>query len=227
MNKPLSIGRHAAGKMGLLFLVLAVLVVVVRFLPDFDEHALAAYIRDKGAWGVALFIGVTAAVSALGVPRQALSFAGGYAFGALFGVVYATLGTTLGCAASFFLTRRFGRPYLPERFTKRMEALNAFIAEAPFSMTLTVRCMPFGNNALTNVLAGMSSIPPAGFIAGSCVGYLPQNFIFSLLGSGMRVDPFWRVVLSAALFLLALGIGVMLYRRHRAALPLPEKSIEL
>lgn len=216
MNHFLDICKRSAGKAVLVFLLLAAVVIALSYLPNFDEHALALAIRDEGAWGVFLFIVITAVGSALGVPRQGLSFAGGYAFGALFGLTFATLGTTLGCASSFFLTRRFGKPFLPVRFSARMRALDAFVADAPFSMTLTVRCMPFGNNALTNVLAGMSSIPPLGFIAGSFVGYIPQNFIFALLGSGMRVDPFWRVLVAALLFVAALGVGVLLFRRHRA-----------
>lgn len=208
--------KGLAGKTALVFLLLAALVVALHYLPGFDEHALALHIRDKGAQGVLLFIAVAAVGSALGIPRQALSFAGGYAFGALLGLVYATIGTTFGCAGGFFLARRFGKPFVPARFARRMEALDAFIARAPFSMTLTVRLMPFGNNALTNVLGGISSIPPLGFIAGSCIGYIPQNFIFSLLGSGMRVDPFWRVLTAAVLFVLAMGMGIFLFRRHRA-----------
>ncbi len=200
----------------LVFVLLAVAAVALRYLPGFDEHALALQIRDKGAQGIFLFIAVAAVGSALGIPRQALSFAGGYAFGALSGLLYATIGTTLGCAGGFFLARYFGNPFVPKRLARRMEPLAALLARAPFYMTLTVRLMPFGNNALTNVLAGLSTIPPMGFIAGSCVGYLPQNCIFSLLGSGMRVDPFWRVLLAAVLFVLAMGTGFYLFRRHRA-----------
>ncbi|MCC8193536.1 MAG: VTT domain-containing protein [Deltaproteobacteria bacterium] len=216
--------KRAAGKTVVVFLLLSALVVAVQYLPGFDEHALALHIRDQGARGVFLFIAIAAVGSALGVPRQALSFAGGYAFGAAWGVLFATAGTTLGCAGSFFLARRFGKPYLPKRLARRMEILDAFIAEAPFSMTLTVRLMPFGSNALTNVLAGMSSIPAAGFIAGSCVGYVPQNLIFSLLGSGMRVDPFWRVLVAAVLFASALLVGIYLFRRHRALATIAEKK---
>ena len=224
MSQFWDICKWAAGKGVLVFGVLAASVVAIRYLPGFDEHALALSIRDEGAKGVFLYILITAVGSALGIPRQALSFAGGYAFGAMYGVCFATLGTTLGCAGSFFCTRKFGKPFLPVRFTERMRALDAFVAEAPFTMTLTVRCMPFGNNALTNVLAGMSSIPPLGFIAGSFVGYIPQNFIFALLGSGMRVDPFWRVLIAALLFAAALGLGIFLFRKHKASVSIAEKK---
>lgn len=224
MNRFREMCRHSAGKAAVLFVALTLAVIIVHYLPDFDENALARSIRDKGMPGVALFIAVTAVGSALGFPRQGLSFAAGYAFGALYGVIFATLGTLLGCACSFFLVRRFGKPFLSLRFSKRMERVDAFVAGEPFSMTLTIRLLPFGNNALFNIVAGLSSIPPTGFLAGSLVGYIPQNLVFALLGSGMRVDPFWRVLVSAVLFVFALGIGLILYRRHKTDLPIAEKK---
>lgn len=217
MNRFWETCKRSAGKAGLLFIIFAVVVVGLHYLPDFNEDALALYVRDRGVFGVAVYITATAVGSALGVPRQGLSFVAGYAYGAFWGLVYATIGTALGCAMSFFITRRLGKPFLPDRFARRMKRFDEFVSASPFTMTLTVRCMPFGNNALTNVLAGVSSIPALGFIGGSFVGYIPQNFIFSLLGSGMRVDPFWRVLASAVLFVAALLLGVFLFRRHKAA----------
>lgn len=216
MNRFWTFRRGTTGSMGLLFLVLAIGVGIAHYLPDFNENALAEHIRGKGAYGVLLYIGITAAASALAVPRQGLSFIAGYAFGALYGTLFATIGTTLGCALGFFSARFIGKGFVQRRFAARMRRLDAFIAASPFTMTFTVRCLPFGNNALTNILAGVSSIAPLGFIAGSCLGYIPQNFIFSLLGSGLRVDPFWRVCLAAALFVLAAALGLHLFRRHRA-----------
>lgn len=218
--------RRTVGTMGVLFLVLAAGVGIAHYLPDFDENALAELIRNKGAYGVLLYITITAVASALAVPRQGLSFVAGYAYGALYGVLFATIGTTLGCALGFFFSRFVARDFIRRRFAERMLRLDAFLAASPFTMTLTVRCLPFGSNAVTNILAGVSSIPPLGFIAGSCVGYIPQNFIFSLLGSGLRVDPFWRVLLSAVLFALAAALGLYLFRRHRALFQNEEKNGE-
>lgn len=205
------------GRAGLLFLACSALVALIHFLPDFDEIALGEYVRGKGPAGVAVYILVTAVGSAVGVPRQGFSFVGGAVFGAVPGLIYATAGTTLGCAASFYLIRRFGRPYVTERFSRRLQKFDNVVSASPFSMTLVVRCFPVGNNALTNALAGVSSIPARWFIAGSLLGYIPQNFIFSLLGSGMRVDPFWRTLAAAALFAVSLGIGIALFRRHKTS----------
>jgi len=59
------------------------------------------------------------------------------------------------------------------------------------------------------------------FFSGSTLGYMPQMLIFSLLGSGARVDEFWQVVLAMVLFVVAAVIGGYLYRKYRQDRPLP------
>ncbi len=213
---------RALAKGVFLFLTLAGLILLADALdlPHMDARWVDAHIRQQGIAGIIVYIGAGALASAAGVPRQAVSFLGGYAFGAVMGTFLATLSTTLGCAGGFFYARLLGRSSITRLFGRRMEKLNAFLSRAPFTMTLIVRCLPVGNNAVTTALAGVSSIPAAAFIAGSCVGYIPQNLIFAVLGSGMRVDPFWRVALSAVLFALSTALGYSLYRRHRIALTL-------
>ena len=82
-------------------------------------------------------------------------------------------------------------------------------------MTFIIRSLPVGNNLMTNILAGVSRIPALPFFAGSCLGYIAQNFIFALLGSGVRVEPFWRTAISAGLFVVASLLGLWLYRRYK------------
>jgi uncharacterized membrane protein YdjX (TVP38/TMEM64 family) len=213
-------------KGGALFISLAGIILFAQLfdLSSFDARWVDAHIRNRGAAGIFLFITITALFSALGFPRQALSFLGGYAFGAEWGVLWATLGTTAGCALGFGYARVLGRSFCMRFFERRMRKLNAFLARSPFTMTLVIRCLPVGSNAITSLLGGLSAIPPLSFIAGSFVGYIPQNLIFAILGSGMRVEPFWRIVLSAVLFTLSSALGYMLYRRHRVAQTLEEDN---
>jgi uncharacterized membrane protein YdjX (TVP38/TMEM64 family) len=60
------------------------------------------------------------------------------------------------------------------------------------------------------------------FFSGSALGYMPQMLIFSLVGSGARVDKFWQVVLAMVLFVVAAVIGGYLYRKYRRGKLLPE-----
>ena len=202
-----------------LFVVLAAMLVVARAVePGAESYSrfVDEHIRAHGLMGVALYLGLTALLSCMGVPRPMLSLAGGYAFGAVWGTVWATAGVTAGCVLSFSYARFVGQRFVQRRFGHRIDRLEKFVARSPLVMTFIIRSLPVGNNLVTNILAGVSRIPALPFFAGSCLGYIPQNFIFALLGSGAHVDAFWRTVISAALFALASLLGVWLYRGYRA-----------
>ncbi len=178
--------------------------------PDWVELHLR-----QGPTGILLFMALAAFASAAGAPRQALAALGGYAFGALWGCVLVGLALPLGCALGFWYARLLGRSSLQRRFGPRIARLEAFLAHSPFAMTVAIRFLPVGHNALTNMLAGITHIPFAPFFLGSAVGYLPQSIIFCLLGSGLRVDPLWRTAAACVLFVVSTLIGMWLYGRYR------------
>lgn len=201
-----------------LFLFLAVCLALLR-LVDHNADSLTLFvnnhIRAHGLQGSLLFVLLAGGLACFGVPRQLISFVGGYAFGMLFGTFWATAGTTLGCALSFFYARFVGRSGVERRFGKQVGRINDLLCEAPLAMTICIRLLPVGNNLLTSLVAGVSRIPTLPFICGSCFGYIPQNLIFALLGSGIRVDPLWRTTISGVLFVLSSLIGWWIYRRLR------------
>lgn len=172
-------------------------------------------IRGNGAAGWLYYVGFAAVAMAVGLPRQAACFLGGYAFGLGEGVLLAEIASGLGCLLSFSYARLFGRDLVRHRFGERLVRLDAFLQGHPLSMAMLIRLLPVGNNLITNLLAGVSSVPLLPFLAGSVVGYLPQTAIFVLLGSGIHVQPVWRTVASVALFVVSALLGVVLYRRMR------------
>lgn len=199
--------------------ILAGATLVVR-MTSLDEilspEWIDAEVRGHGFTGILIYMGVSILFTALGLPRQAVSFFGGYAYGFLAGTGLAVLATTLGCASTFFYSRFFGRGFVARRYGRKIAGVDRFLGAHPFSMTLTIRFMPIGSNVLTNLLAGVSSVRAAPFLAGSLVGFLPQNAIFALLGSGFKVDPGWRITLAVILLLISTALGVYLYKRNRA-----------
>jgi uncharacterized membrane protein YdjX (TVP38/TMEM64 family) len=162
--------------------------------------------------GWLIYVGLGAVATAVGVPRQAVCFGAGYAFGLGEGVLLAEIASGLGCLLCFLYARLLGRELVRHRFAGR---LDAFLKGHPFSMAMLIRLLPVGSNVITNLMAGVSSVPLLPFLAGSVVGYLPQTAIFVLLGSGIHVQPIWRTVASVALFVASGLLGVLLYRRMR------------
>jgi len=180
-----------------------------------SEQWIDAEVRGQGWHGDLIFLAVGMLTTALGFPRQVVAFLGGYAFGFISGTVLAALAALLGCVLAFFYARWLGRSLIQNRFPGRIRKVDAFLHEHPFSMAVVIRLLPVGSNAVTNLLAGVSSVRGLPFFAGSAVGYLPQTLVFALAGSGVNFDPALRLTLAGVLFVVSSLIGVWLYRRHR------------
>ncbi len=179
------------------------------------------YLLGKGASGFALFLLVGGALTAVGAPRQAVAFMGGYAYGAVLGSLLAVAATLLGAAASFYWARLVARGWAERRlaggFGRRLRPVRDALAESPFGATLALRLLPLGNNLALNLLAGMAGIGAGPYLAASALGYLPQTLVFAFLGKGVRVDGVWQLAMAAGLFVVSVGIGFWLLRRARAA----------
>ncbi|HSJ47510.1 MAG TPA: VTT domain-containing protein, partial [Gammaproteobacteria bacterium] len=90
-----------------------------------------------------------------------------------------------------------------------------FVGDHPLRTILLIRLLPLGSNLATNLAAGISRMGTRPFAAGSALGYLPQTLVFALIGSGIAVDPLWRIGTGILLFLLSGLLGLSLYRHFR------------
>jgi uncharacterized membrane protein YdjX (TVP38/TMEM64 family) len=171
-------------------------------------------VKGQGIYGEALFVLIGAAFTGIGMPRQIVSFMGGYAFGLLNGVALALLATVLGCILSFSYARIVGQKVVLKKAPRRIRKIDAFLNRSPFTMTLVIRLLPAGSNFLTCLAAGVSSISAFAFVSGSALGYIPQTVIFALVGSGSSVSSEVQIMISGLLFLVSGGFGLILYRRY-------------
>ena len=174
-----------------------------------------ARIKGQGLAGEVLFVLVGAAITAIGLPRQAVAFMGGYAFGLVEGTALSVVAAALGCASTFLFARLVARDFVSRRLTGRFARADAFLSRNTFSTTFAIRLLPVGSNVLLNLAAGAAKVPFVAFVGGSALGYIPQMVIFALVGSGINVEPELRITAGAALFIVAGIIGVRLYKRHR------------
>lgn len=173
-----------------------------------------------GKQGAALFVVVATLACSLGVPRQGVAYAGGLAFGFWPGVGLALLAEMGGCAADFWWARLLGRQWAARwlaregRVGARVARVERFLVANAFSATLTLRLLPVGSNMILNLLAGVSSVAAAPFLAASVLGYLPQTVVFALLGGGVRVDGGVQMGMAAGLMVVSVLLGVVLMRRR-------------
>ena len=184
----------------------------------FDTAWVDQQIKGRGITGEALFVAMGALATAVGFPRQVVAFLGGYAFGFLEGTALALLGATLGCALAFGYARLLGRSLVQRHFGRKIARFEAVLAERTFLTTLLIRFLPVGSNVVTNLLAGVTRVPALPFVGGSAAGYLPQTVVFVLIGSGVHIDPTFRIGLGVALFVASAAMGVYLLRDIRRRL---------
>ena len=180
-----------------------------------------AQVRGKGVSGELLFVAVGGAATALAVPRQIVSFLGGYAFGLSLGTALALAATELGCVLAYYYARIIGRP-LAARLGARVRRIEDFLNVNPFSMTLLIRLLPVGNNLATCLAAGVARVRARPFLLGSCVGYLPQTFVFALAGSGVDTGRGLHFALAAVLFVASGALSIWLYRKYHRGKSLGE-----
>ncbi len=204
---------------GLLFIaVLGGIGLIIKHsgLADhFDQNWIDSEIRNSGWQGYAIFLLAGGLMAGVGLPRQIVSFLGGYAFGVTLGTGIALLATVIGCIAAFTTSRLMGRDLIGPRLPVRIRRADDYFRDNTFAMTLLIRLLPVGSNIVLNLAAGVSSVRAVPFFSGSAIGYIPQTLVFALLGSGVTVDPEIRISLSILLFLISAVMGVALYRRFR------------
>lgn len=177
-----------------------------------------------GKAGIGAFLLAATLACAVGAPRQAAAFAAGYAFGFWEGAGLAWLAAALACGADFFWARLVARDWVRRRLRGRMARVDHFLAAHPFSATLAVRLFPVGNSLVVNLIAGVSAVGAAPFLAASVLGYLPQTAIFALLGNGVHVGRAVQLAVGVALFAASGVIGAVLFRQFRGALRPEEVS---
>lgn len=203
-------------------LVLIASLVVIGYLVELtvlgellDKAWIDRAVRGHGISGEFLFLGMGALATAVGVPRQAISFLAGYAFDVALGTLLGVVATVGGCIITFAYARWFGRGLLAARLSGRIRRIDGFIHDNTFSMTVLMRLLPAGSNLLTNLAAGVANVRALPFVLGSALGYIPQTLVFALVGSGITLDPLFRIGLGTALLLVSGVLGIYLFRRFR------------
>jgi uncharacterized membrane protein YdjX (TVP38/TMEM64 family) len=197
--------------------MIALLVLAGVLLRQVGPGALHAL--HSNVLGALMLVVAGGLMTAVGLPRQVLAFSGGFVFGALGGFWLAMAGQMLGCALDYTAARIFIGAWAHRRIAGRWRRLDSFIAAQPFIATLTLRLLPVGNNLALNLLAGVTEVDAARFLAGSALGYVPQTLIFALLGSGVQLGKLTQLAAGLALFLASGVLGVVLWRRGRDTVP--------
>ena len=208
-------GLRQAARPVLLLAGLLAAGLLLRLLPEGGTLGLLRHeAGERGALDLAL---VGAALCAVGVPRQVVCYACGYALGGWWGSAVALAAEVVGCVVDFGWARLVARDWARRRLAGRLARLDRALAARPFATALMLRLLPVGNNLLLNLAAGVSSAAALPFVAGSALGYLPQTVVFALAGAGTQLGHSGQVAVAAGLLALAAALGWWLLRRLRGS----------
>lgn len=194
-------------------LVLAVLVLtglLTVFVPGLTDPAwLEARLSGLGAFAPVAFVALQAGqVVVAPIPGQVLGGAAGYLFGAVHGAVYSLVGVLLGSAVVFWLSRRYGRPYVERVIHDRTLAKwDRFLQRSGPAGLFVLFLLPTFPDDLLCFVAGLSDLRASTFLVLVAVGRAPSFVAVAYAGTRLSDGRLLETaVVVAALVVLSLVV---------------------
>lgn len=200
-----------------ILVLVAVLVVVLglglilgaRGSALVDPVGLRTWIAGFGLLAPIVFVALQAGqVLFAPVPGQVLGLVAGYLFGAVLGTVYSVVGATIGSVLAFWLSRRYGRPFVAR--TVDEETLATFdltMARRGYLVLFLVFLVPGLPDDLICFVAGLSEMDIWKMTLVSLVGRLPGYFIVAAAGAELAAADFLQAAAIIAVLVLVSLVG--------------------
>ncbi|MDE5681616.1 MAG: VTT domain-containing protein [Mailhella sp.] len=172
------------------------------------------YVGRFGIWGLFAYFLLSGAATFFFVPRQLLSLVAGYFYGTPLAVFTVSFGAGLGCLLSMGYGNFLAKNFFQKNMKPRMRCLETIFTKSTFGIALGIRIMPVGSNTFLNMLAGAAKIPFWSFWAGSVIGYIPQNYLFALLGNAGKTESPLPLVQSVFLYAVLFCTGFLIVKKN-------------
>jgi uncharacterized membrane protein YdjX (TVP38/TMEM64 family) len=223
------------GKWLALALALIALTAVWRFFPVRDwVNAFNGWVEQRGAWGVAVFIGAYVVATVLFFPGSLLTIAAGLAFGLWRGVAIVSAGSTIGAGVAFLLGRYLARSKVEEaaKHNPKFAAMDKAIADRGWKVVALLRLSPLIPFNLSNYLYGVTKIGFWPYLAASWAGMLPGTFLYVYLGAAGREATrgeanVWKWWLFGAGLVATIIVTIWISRVARKAMPAAARKQKL
>ena len=203
--------------------VLATWLIATRVFPvqDWLRQALDA-IRDLGAWGPVIYIGLYVLACVSFVPGSVLTLGAGAAFGFVWGCVYTSVAATLGATAAFLVGRYLARDGITRKLERHPDfaALDRAVAEEGWKIVGLTRLSPLLPFNLLNYGFGLTRVSLRDYVLATRIGITPGMALYVYLGSLARRPGGTRAewVLYGVGLLATVAVTVFITRLARRAL---------
>lgn len=206
----------AAGRFGLLLLLLAGFGVALLVVPRPDPATLPQLADQLGGYAPITAIGGGALLLVALVPRTFITLAAGALFGAVEGAAYALGAALLAAAIGFTIGRFLGREFVADRIRGRLARLDGWFTRQSVLGVVTVRLLPIAGFGLVSYGYGTTGARVVPFLVGSVVASAPTAFGYAAVGAAVTSpgEVNWFAAAPAGLGLVA--SAVLLHRWWRA-----------
>ena len=198
------------------------LVVTELLVGDVAAEDVRERVQGYGAWGpILLMTAIAVAMIIAPIPNVPFMIAAGVLWGTFWGVVYAIGGQLIGSTVIFFVSRRFGRRFIPRLVGQDAAArIDKLAANMGPQIVFWWRLMPVSFD-FAAYAAGLTTMKYRVFIALVFLGSIIPVTVIVTFGDSFTRS--WTArILSAALVALAIAVPVTIfYLRNRRDLPPP------
>lgn len=179
-----------------------------------DTASVRSDLRDLGAWGVALVVGLALVHAVIWYPAEILDAAAGFVYGFWWALPLMMACWLANAYAAYAIGANAGRPLIyriaGERRFQRMERA---VERGGVTLLLAMRLVPIVPFSLFSIAAGAARVPLVRFGWTTLVGYLPITAIFVYLGSQLEeLSPTDPVLWASALALIAMLLATRTLR---------------
>ncbi|MBN1233992.1 MAG: TVP38/TMEM64 family protein [Candidatus Coatesbacteria bacterium] len=138
------------------------------------------------------------------IPGEVVQTAGGFLLGKYWGLLFNILGIAIGSAASFYLGRFLGQPFLirfisEEKISKFSRQINS---EKGFWGLLILFLIPGAPKDILSYISGITPLKFWHFIIISTIGRFPGIFVTTYLGSQFAIGNYRGLIIVIVLLII-------------------------
>jgi uncharacterized membrane protein YdjX (TVP38/TMEM64 family) len=198
----------------IILLALAFTVFVLFFELHADRYLTMQALRDHETWmhesyrlhpleTVSAYCAISFSYVVLALPAAALvMLLAGALFGPALGTALCAISTSLGAVLSMLLSRFLFRGFVQRRFSKQVAIVEREYARNGSSYLIAMRLIPVLPYFVTNLVFGLTPMPPFRFWITTLLASIPAIFIYANAGAELSKvqtlsDVFtWRLALT-------------------------------
>ena len=198
-----------------------VLVAVVVFLGiEFSQYltlenakaqqaSLSHYIEQNLLYSALIYFVVYVVVTAFSIPGAAVvTLLGAALFGFWFSLALVSFASTIGATLAFLSSRYLLRNWVQQRFSDKLNAINAGVKKDGAFYLFTLRLIPIFPFFLINLLMGLTPISTVRYYLVSQLGMLPGTAVYLNAGTQLAEIKTLAGIVSPTVLLSFALLGV-------------------